>query len=70
VATELMGGRHDPRAMPLDAFIAEVMAILREHPEAKEICVENVNRLRYAAESGGYEELFQGFNDAMAAQPH
>ena len=70
VATELMGGAADPRAMPLGVFIAEVMGILESQPSATEICVENVKRLRFAAEAGHYEQLFQGFNDAMAQQPH
>ncbi len=66
VATDLMGGAGDPRAMHLAAFIAEVMEILTTRPEAREICVENVKRLRFAAETGNYEAVFQGFNDAMA----
>jgi uncharacterized oxidoreductase len=70
VATELMNGASDPRAMPLEAFIAEVMAIIKAQPQVTEICVENVKRLRFAAESGAYENMFQGFNDAMTAHPH
>jgi uncharacterized oxidoreductase len=70
VATNLLSGANDPRAMPLEAFIAEVMQILKSQPAVTEICVENVKRLRYAAEGGAYEALFQGFNDAMAKNPH
>jgi uncharacterized oxidoreductase len=70
VATHLMNGADDPRAMPLAAFIQEVMTILETEPDAFEICVENVKRLRFAAETGKYEAVFQGFNDAMAANPH
>jgi len=70
VATDLMNGASDPRAMPLEAFIAEVMEILETRPDATEICVENVKRLRFAAETGKYEALFRGFNDAMAQSPH
>jgi len=70
VATDLLDGAADPRAMPLDKFIAEVMEIIRTQPHATEICVENVKRLRFAAESGAYETVFQGFNDAMAKGPH
>jgi uncharacterized oxidoreductase len=66
VATDLMGGAADPRAMPLAAFIAEVMGILETQPDAKEICVENVKRLRFATETGKFDEIFQGFNDAMS----
>ena len=70
VATHLLNGASDPRAMPLEAFIAEVMEILKTQPAASEICVENVKRLRFAAESGKFEAMFQGFNDAMAQNPH
>ena len=40
VATELMNGANDPRAMPLNQFIAEVMEILKTQPAVTEICVE------------------------------
>ena len=67
VATDLMNGAHDPRAMPLDAFIKEVMAILAAQPGSGEIVVENARRLRFAAESGQYAAIFKGFNDAMTS---
>jgi len=70
VATDLMNGAADPRAMPLGAFISEVMDILKTRPETTEICVETVKRLRFAAETGKYEDLFQGFNDAMTQDRH
>jgi uncharacterized oxidoreductase len=66
VATDLMSGASDPRAMPLDLFIAEVMSILKTQPTPPEICVENVKRLRFAAESGKFDAIFQGLNAAMA----
>lgn len=65
VATHLLHGAYDPRAMPLEAFIAEVMEILETQPAAAEICVENVKRLRFAAGSGQYDAVFQGLNEAM-----
>jgi uncharacterized oxidoreductase len=65
VATDLLNGADDPRAMPLDKFIAEVMEILKTQPTATEICVENVQGLRLAAESGHYNDVFQGMNQAM-----
>jgi uncharacterized oxidoreductase len=64
VATHLMSGANDPRAMPLDAYIAEVMGILKTQPTPPEICVENVKGLRFAAESGKYDAIFQGLNAA------
>ena len=66
VATDLMGGASDPRAMPLDKFIIEVMAILKQQPTPPEICVENVKPLRFAAESGKFDAIFNGLNSSMA----
>ena len=65
VATDLMGGASDSRAMPLDRFIAEVMKILKTHPTPTEICVDNVKGLRFAAESGKFDAVFKGMNAAM-----
>jgi uncharacterized oxidoreductase len=70
VATHLMGGASDPRAMPLDKFISETMEILATQPSVTEICVENAKRLRFAAETGHYDAVFKGFNDAMKDVPH
>ncbi len=66
VATDLMGGKSDPRAMPLDKYIAEVMSILKLEPTPAEICVENVKGLRFAAENGSYDGVFHGLNSSMA----
>jgi uncharacterized oxidoreductase len=69
VQTELMGPHQnqDPRAMPLADFIAEVMRILSTQPDAKEILVQRVYPLRYAAEKGqaSYAEFFTTLNDSM-----
>jgi uncharacterized oxidoreductase len=70
VATALLNGASDPRAMPLDAYIAEVMQILKSQQSGKEICVERVKSLRFAAESGKYENFLQSFNEAMESDPH
>ncbi len=64
VATNLMDGADDPRAMPLHQFIAEVMQIWKTQPTPAEICVENVKGLRFAAKSGRYEAVFAGLNAA------
>jgi uncharacterized oxidoreductase len=66
VQTELMDrNANDPRAMPLKDFIAEVMEILKQQPTPTEICVENVKPLRFAAESGKFDQIFNGLNAAM-----
>lgn len=71
VQTELMGPRQaaDPNAMPLQDFIAETMQILRQSPNAGEICVERVIRLRQAEANGNYETFFRQFNE-LAASSH
>jgi len=66
VATHLMGGAEDPRAMPLSVFLAEVMSILKIEPAPGEIVVTNAKGLRFAAESGRYDSIFQGLNASMA----
>jgi uncharacterized oxidoreductase len=69
VQTELMGPQMaaDPRAMPLKDFIGEVMQLLKEKPDATEVCVERVKPLRFAAESGNFDTTFQKINEAFAA---
>jgi uncharacterized oxidoreductase len=65
VATNLMNGADDPRAMPLDKFIAESMEILKTQPTPPEICVETVKPLRFSAESGKYAAVLAGLNAAL-----
>ena len=69
VATHLMGEQQaaDPRAMPLDEFISEVMSILATQPGATEILVKRVEPLRFAAVGGPekYADVFQGLNSMM-----
>ena len=69
VQTELMGAwqANDPRAMPLNEFIAETMNILKSSPDATEICVERVKPLRFAERNGDYDAFLKNFNDAMMA---
>lgn len=69
VATSLLADvpKNDPRAMPLNEFISEVMDILKNQPNATELCVEQVHLLRFAAEGGQYQKVFQGLNDSFAA---
>ena len=52
----------DPNAMPLAAFVAEVMAILAQEPTPAEVIVERCRALRHAAENGAYATVFAGLN--------
>ncbi len=63
VQTHLMGEHQasDPKAMPLDAFIAEVMDLLAV-PDATEIVVERCKPLRFAAESGTMASMVAALN--------
>ncbi len=69
VATSLMGDRQvkDPNAMPLEDFIQEVMQILKEKSDVKEVAVERVRLQRMASSQGieSYDKFFQEFNDRM-----
>ena len=64
VQTELTGAHQasDPRAMPLDAYISEVMDILTTRPAVEEVVVERCKPQRFAAESGKTTEVFQMVN--------
>ena len=66
VATDLMPGHaDDPNSMPLDAYIAEVMALLAAHPGAPEVCVERVRFLREAERRGDYDQVFARLNGTL-----
>jgi uncharacterized oxidoreductase len=62
VATDLLGGASDPRAMPLDQFIQQTMEIFQADPTPAEICVERVKPMCLAAERGHYGAVYQGLN--------
>jgi uncharacterized oxidoreductase len=64
VQTYLTGEHHasDPRAMPLDAYIAEVMSILADRPGATEVVVDRCKPLRLAAEEGRADAMFGMLN--------
>jgi uncharacterized oxidoreductase len=66
VQTELGGSAQaaDPRAMPLQEFIAETMQILKSRPEARENCVERVKPLRFAEATGSFDKVLQMLTEA------
>ncbi len=55
--------------MPLAAFIDEVMNLLETQPDAREVLVERVHPLRFAAEQGyeKYVAQFHALNDNFGA---
>lgn len=68
----LLGGEqqaNDPRAMPLDEFISEVMEIIAAGPPNGEVCVGRARPLRDAPGLGetAYQQQFIAFNEAMSA---
>lgn len=68
VRTALMPGQETSEfAMPLDEFVAEVVALIEAQPDAKEIQVERVKFLRYGEARGDYDQVVATLN---AADPH
>ena len=68
VRTALMPGQENSEvAMPLDEFIAEVIALLKAQPDAKEIQVERVKFLRYGEARGDYDQVVAMLN---GSDPH
>jgi uncharacterized oxidoreductase len=66
VETDLLGVRGDPRAMPLEAFIAETMTLLAS--ENEELVVEAVRAVR-ANPGPGEHAMFKAFNADLIANP-
>jgi len=68
VRTSLLPGQEDSEvAMPLDEFIAEVMGLLQDQPDANEIQVERVKFLRYGEARGDYDQVVAILN---GTDPH
>lgn len=63
VATDLQPAeKSNPRAMTLDDYIAETMALLRADPDATQIYVERVKLQRYAEARGEFDKVFDMLN--------
>jgi short-subunit dehydrogenase involved in D-alanine esterification of teichoic acids len=68
VQTDLAPGqRNNDAAMPLDEFLDEVMQLLENEPDGKEIQVERVKFLRYGEARGDYDQVIAALN---ASDPH
>jgi uncharacterized oxidoreductase len=70
VQTTLTGPQQaaDPAALPLDAFIQEVLGIMEQNPDVNEVCVERVMPQRTAEASGNYDDLYVAFNERFKQQ--
>jgi uncharacterized oxidoreductase len=68
VQTELMPGQSEnTAAMPLDEFLDEVMQLLENDPDGKEIQVERVKFLRYGEARGDQDKVIAALN---TSDPH
>lgn len=68
VQTGLQGDRgFDPKAMPLQDYIDETIALLQANPQADEIVVERVKAFRYAERDGTFDDIYPRFNEAVTA---
>jgi len=67
IQTELQGERGmNPKAMPLQDYIAETMVILNDSPESTEIVSERSKQMRFA-ERGDYDAFFGRYNEGWLA---
>ena len=68
VQTALLPGQEDSVvAMPLDEYVAEVVALLENRPDDNEIQVERVKFLRYGEARGDYDQVVAALNES---DPH
>lgn len=68
VRTALMPGQETSDfAMPLEDFVAEVVDLIANQPDATEIQVENVKFLRYGEARGDYDQVVATLN---SRDPH
>lgn len=52
----------NPAAQPVDAFAREVVALLKENPDAEEILVERTKIFRFAEAKGEFDAVFKMLN--------
>jgi len=59
----------NPAALPLDAFLDEVVDLLSQDPTPNEIVVQAARRLRWAERDGTYAELLEARSQALNTLP-
>lgn len=57
VRTSLFGQQNSDRAMPLEDFLTEALALLHTEPTPREIIVDNAKFVRYAEANGNYADV-------------
>ncbi|MFI6441138.1 SDR family oxidoreductase [Streptomyces sp. NPDC050759] len=57
VRTTLLGQQDNEQSMPLDDFLTQILDLLREKPDAKELVVERAGFLRDAVANGSYDDV-------------
>lgn len=60
----------NPAALPLDAYLDEVMQLLAAEPTASEILVDGVLMHRWAERDGTYAELLERRSQALSTLPN
>jgi len=61
--------RVNPRALPLDAFLDEALALLAAEPTPQEVVVEAAQYLRWAERDGTYADLLRARSEPLSALP-
>jgi len=61
--------RVNPAALPLDAYLDEVMALLGQEPTPHEVLVEGVRMHRWAERDGTYADLVARRSQALSTLP-
>lgn len=64
VRTTLLGQQDDENSMPLDDFLDETLALLRDQPGAKELVVERARFVRDAEANGTYDNVLARLSGA------
>lgn len=62
VKTDLLDQRNNEHALPLDAFLDELLGLLRDNPTATELVVERARPIRDAAADGSYDSMLESFS--------
>lgn len=62
VQTTLMNQQDNPQAMPVDDYLTETIAILRDQPDVTEVQVDRVKLLRLAERTGAYDQTLAAVN--------